>query len=640
MMRPGSLLRSLSFLLLLPRLAAADPLPNVPNGERDYLFPPRDPRQAAGILPGKSGERVQYQAFDGAVYTLNRFPGRHVALLLPDSWLGEGELTPDRVRTFVDRSDLLYESFKGLIGREPGPADRLLTIAVVRTCGFGCGYVGAKGIEISPDAGALSLVQPDLAAGLVPGVVAHEMAHNFDFWNARLGHWGDFAHAWTRFFDHYIFVYDRQGRPEEGPDEVLRRLERETFGAYLADPSLSWGSCVRDGVCSTLIGRVDRNGAWAGTLWRLARLHGPQAVRGYARFLAGYAGPEPGIPEEKNDLHVEALAAGAAADLGCYVDAWRWHASPAARDRMTAAFGPGNPFCDDLDGDGRNRLSGDCDEGDAGRFPAADELTNDVDDDCDGVVDDLTAEEPFSGDFPDLEPVPFPGNVRGSISGWQDADRFLLDLPSPRRVRIDLCSRPDFGGWLFVHREDGSWLGYQYAPRGGCSTRAYSLDRAGEWTFSVELNADSQPGGYEVALYDAEPRPAVGGEGGEGTSPGGFYTLTPCRMLDTRDAADGPALASGDERTVMLHGRCGVPPTARALAVNITVVQPAGAGHLALYPAGSPPPLASAINFRPGKTRANNAILPLGTDGAAALQAHVEGGGAVQVLVDVSGYFE
>lgn len=638
MMRPGSLLRSLSMLLALPRLAAADPVPNVPDGERDYLFPPKDPRQAAAILPGlpgkSTGERVQYQAFDGAVYTLNRFPGRHVALLLPDSWLGEGKLAPDRIRTFVDRSDLLYESFKGLIGQEPGPAGRLLTIAVVRTCGFGCGYVGAKGIEISPDAGALSLIQPDLAAGLAPGVVAHEMAHNFDLWNARLGYWGDFAHAWTRFFDHYIFVYDRQGRVEEGPDEVLRRLERETFGAYIAAPSLSWKSCARDGVC------VGRNDAWAGTLWRLARLHGAQAVRGYARFLAGYAGLEPGTPEEKNDLHVEAMAAGAAADLGCYVDAWRWQASPASRDRMAAAFGPGNPFCDDLDGDGQDRLRGDCDEGDAGRHPGAEELTNEVDDDCDGVVDDLTAEEPAFGDFPDLEPVPFPGNVRGAISGWQDSDRFTLDLPSPRRVRIDLCSLPDFGGWLFLYKEDGSWLGYQYTPRGGCSTRTYDLDRAGEWSFSVELNADSQPGGYEAALYDAEPRPVAGGGGGEGTGSGGFYTLTPCRMLDTRETADGPALASGNERTVTLHGRCRVPPTARALAVNVTVIQPGGAGHLALYPAGSPPPLASSINFRPGQTRANNAILPLSADGAVTLQAYVEGGGAVQVLVDVSGYFE
>ncbi len=638
MMRPGSLLRSLSLLLVLPRLAAAAPVPDVPNvsgSERDYLFPPKDLGQAAGILPGKSsGERVQYQAFDGTVYTLNRFLGRHVALLLPDSWLGEGKLTPERVGTFVDRSDLLYQSFQELIGQEPGPSDRLLTIAIVRTCGFGCGYVGAKGIEISPDAGSLSLIEPELAAGLAPGVVAHEMAHNFDLWNGRLGYWSDFAHAWTRFFDHYILIDDRQGTLEEGPGEVLRRLERETFGAYIADPSLSWGSCVRDGICA---GRVDRNGAWAGTLWRLARLHGAQAVWRYARFLAGHAGPEPATPEEKNDLHVEAMAAGAAADLGCYVDAWRWQASPASRDRMAAAFGPGNPFCDDLDGDGQDRLSGDCDEGDAWRHLGAEELTNEVDDDCDGVVDDLTAEEPASGDFPDLQPVPFPGNVRGAISGWQDSDRFSLDLPSPRRVRIDLCSRPDFGGWVFFYQEDGSWLGYQYTPRGGCSTRAYDLDRAGEWLFSVELNADSQPGGYEVALYDAEPRPAVGGEG---PRQGGFYTLAPCRMLDTRETADGPALVSGIERTVTLHGRCGVPPTARALAVNVTVIQPGGAGHLALYPAGSPPPLASSINFSPGRTRANNAILPLSADGAVALQAYVAGGGAVQVLVDVSGYFE
>jgi hypothetical protein len=42
-----------------------------------------------------------------------------------------------------------------------------------------------------------------------------------------------------------------------------------------------------------------------------------------------------------------------------------------------------------------------------------------------------------------------------------------------------------------------------------------------------------------------------------------FSTLTPCRLLDTRDAAGtfgGPALAAGADRVFPLFGRCGMPP--------------------------------------------------------------------------------
>lgn len=54
------------------------------------------------------------------------------------------------------------------------------------------------------------------------------------------------------------------------------------------------------------------------------------------------------------------------------------------------------------------------------------------------------------------------------------------------------------------------------------------------------------------------------------------------------------------------------------------------------------PPPTSTVNFAAGLTRANHAILPLSSDGAGslAIRPFVAGGGAVQVIVDVDGYFE
>jgi len=122
----------------------------------------------------------------------------------------------------------------------------------------------------------------------------------------------------------------------------------------------------------------------------------------------------------------------------------------------------------------------------------------------------------------------------------------------------------------------------------------------------------------------------------------GFYTLSPCRVLDTRQAAGssgGPALTSGGTRTFPVGGLCGVPADAVAVAANVTVVNPAAGGFVQLYPAGGPAPATSTVNFTTGRVRANNAILSLGPGGQATALAVLAGSGTVDLVVDVTGYF-
>jgi Tol biopolymer transport system component len=118
-----------------------------------------------------------------------------------------------------------------------------------------------------------------------------------------------------------------------------------------------------------------------------------------------------------------------------------------------------------------------------------------------------------------------------------------------------------------------------------------------------------------------------------------LFTLTPCRVFDTREAADAPAISGGTLRLVTLHGACGIPATARAVAANVTVTGPTAAGHLLLYPSDVGAPNASTINFSGGQTRANNAIVRLDVNGTLAVKASVAGGGTVHVIIDVVGYF-
>jgi hypothetical protein len=123
----------------------------------------------------------------------------------------------------------------------------------------------------------------------------------------------------------------------------------------------------------------------------------------------------------------------------------------------------------------------------------------------------------------------------------------------------------------------------------------------------------------------------------------GFYTLTPCRLLDTRSAsgaAGGPALPPTSERIVTAAGHCGIPDDAKAISVNVTAVGAPQAGYLRLYAGNAAPPPTSALNFAAGQTRANNAVVTLSTSGTGTFG--VQNGApslAVHVVVDVNGYF-
>ena len=85
---------------------------------------------------------------------------------------------------------------------------------------------------------------------------------------------------------------------------------------------------------------------------------------------------------------------------------------------------------------------------------------------------------------------------------------------------------------------------------------------------------------------------------------------------------------------------CGLPAAAKAVSVNLTVVQPTSPGYLTLYPADGVAPLASNVNFSPGQVRANNAVLVLAFDGSTRLTVFNGSTGTTHFILDVNGYFQ
>jgi photosystem II stability/assembly factor-like uncharacterized protein len=121
--------------------------------------------------------------------------------------------------------------------------------------------------------------------------------------------------------------------------------------------------------------------------------------------------------------------------------------------------------------------------------------------------------------------------------------------------------------------------------------------------------------------------------------PTSFYTLTPCRLVDTRKPPNGPALNAESERVFSLSGSCGIPPTARSVALNVTATQATTQGYLSVYETGIPAPETISIAYRAGQTRANNAIVALDPLGRLTVKCN-QPSGSVHVILDVSGYFE
>ena len=163
---------------------------------------------------------------------------------------------------------------------------------------------------------------------------------------------------------------------------------------------------------------------------------------------------------------------------------------------------------------------------------------------------------------------------------------------------------------------------------------------------SVTIRADAVAEGVESFRVDLSGPSGAAIAYGQATGrihdPGHLFTLAPCRVLDTRDAAGpygGPALAAGQSRAFTLAGRCGVPASAVAVALNLTVTGPTAQGNLRLYPADQAVPVTSSLNYGAGQTRANNAIVGLSTSGALAVRC-TQAFGTAQVVLDVTGYFE
>jgi Abnormal spindle-like microcephaly-assoc'd, ASPM-SPD-2-Hydin len=118
-----------------------------------------------------------------------------------------------------------------------------------------------------------------------------------------------------------------------------------------------------------------------------------------------------------------------------------------------------------------------------------------------------------------------------------------------------------------------------------------------------------------------------------------FIAVTPCRIVDTRNATGafgGPELAAAATRSFDVpQSGCGIPTTAVAYSLNVTVVPIKSLGYLTIWPAGQAQPNVSTLNSTDGRVKANATITPAGTSGGVSVYVS----DATQFILDIDGYF-
>ena len=117
-----------------------------------------------------------------------------------------------------------------------------------------------------------------------------------------------------------------------------------------------------------------------------------------------------------------------------------------------------------------------------------------------------------------------------------------------------------------------------------------------------------------------------------------FIPVTPCRVADTRGPAGplgGPTMTAGTRSFVVPQSACGIPATAQAYSLNVTVVPPGRLTYLTLWPTGQNQPYVSTLNSWAGDVVANAAIVPAGAGGAVSVFVT----NTTDVILDINGYF-
>ena len=133
---------------------------------------------------------------------------------------------------------------------------------------------------------------------------------------------------------------------------------------------------------------------------------------------------------------------------------------------------------------------------------------------------------------------------------------------------------------------------------------------------------------------------AGNGEVGEvPSSPYQLLPLTPCRVVDTRNAngpLGGPPIQGGTFRSFpILQSACGIPGSTAAYLLNVTVVPSGQLNSLVVYATGQNRGQTTTMVSRDGRVKSDAVIVPAGSGAEISIYAS----DTTNVIVDIYGSF-
>ena len=295
---------------------------------------------------GQFPEPYSYTSFHGEHLTLYPYPGQKVALLVPSPDLDEATLY-----RIVYTFDAAYDYYHSATGREPGVFynyNGLASIAVVpSTCGAGCAYLGATGIELLDTDGYSAwdiLYEGVLQRDEYDQVTFYELGRNFWFYGDEIEYKGsDNTGSITTGYAVFMrFMAMEAAGVTPGPyngipftyfeSEVKGMLDR-----YLSNATLNWDNTLRVGQAPANPIGLGATDLFASFLFELRQLFGNSFIEQLWKEVA--MRPDAGSTQQAVDNFILASSAASGRNLTTLFTTWRWPVSNEAVQEAQSRFG-------------------------------------------------------------------------------------------------------------------------------------------------------------------------------------------------------------------------------------------------------------------------------------------------------------
>jgi serralysin len=284
-----------------------------------------------------------YTSFDGNQYSLYTYEGSYVSILMRNKGL-------DSVTMFnwVHTMDNCYLYYKSVTGREPAKQNgatylnNRTTIADVQnTCGAGCGYLGATGIEIL-NAYTDRMYNFILQDNQYDQEPFYEFGRNFWFYGDQLAYKNsDIDPVTTGYavFMRFMAIDATKVTPapfNSTPFSDFRTAEEGLVDAYVPNINYNWSNTLGAGAGISNPMGLGATDLVSSFLMRLTRDYGGDA---FVHKFWKAAGSRPAASATQDAVDNFVLAACSAANknlTSLFITTWRWPVSAQAQTEASA----------------------------------------------------------------------------------------------------------------------------------------------------------------------------------------------------------------------------------------------------------------------------------------------------------------